>query len=201
MLWALPLLATVAAQNNDIYEIPWVNTFRQGFNFQCPHGEVLVAIRSYFSEKEGCDRLWTFDCQRTPEGLGEPTDCWWDDINRAGMEWYVPWDVWSSTLYIVNFSDHLHIYCLLVLQMWAETYWKKTKVANLDQVRVFCDNGKLALGYIWYVQMVQQIKHLSLPPNQQSQPVCYISVYISGGISRAFKGCKDQQSLHVMICL
>jgi len=65
----------------------WVNSFRQGFNFQCPHGEALVAVRSYFSEAAGCDRLWTFECQATPQGLGEPTDCWWDDINRAGLEW------------------------------------------------------------------------------------------------------------------
>ncbi|XP_062412121.1 dermatopontin [Sardina pilchardus] len=74
-------------QPNYVYGEPWVNQFRQGFNFQCPHGEALVAIRSYFSEKEGMDRVWSFECQRTPYGLGEPTDCWWDDINRAGLEW------------------------------------------------------------------------------------------------------------------
>lgn len=86
---ALSLLATVAAQSPDHYDMDWVNSYRQGFNFQCPHGEVLVAIRSYFSEVDGSDRLWSFECQPTPEGLGEPSDCWWDDINRAGMEWWV----------------------------------------------------------------------------------------------------------------
>ncbi|MEQ2285116.1 hypothetical protein AMECASPLE_028560 [Ameca splendens] len=84
---ALSLLATVAAQSNDHYDMGWVNGYRQGFNFQCPHGEVIVAIRSYFSENEGSDRLWSFECQPTPENLGEPSDCWWDDINRAGLEW------------------------------------------------------------------------------------------------------------------
>ena len=86
---AFSLLATVAAQSQDHYDMGWVNGYRQGFNFQCPHGEVLVAIRSYFSEADGSDRLWSFECQPTPEGLGEPSDCWWDDINRAGMEWWV----------------------------------------------------------------------------------------------------------------
>ncbi|KAJ0032148.1 hypothetical protein NQD34_002229 [Periophthalmus magnuspinnatus] len=82
------MLGSVAPQHNtDHYDMGWVNAYRQGFNFQCPHGEVLVAIRSYFSEKEGSDRLWSFECQATPEGLGQPTDCWWDDINRAGLEW------------------------------------------------------------------------------------------------------------------
>ncbi|KAI3369054.1 hypothetical protein L3Q82_026023, partial [Scortum barcoo] len=84
---ALSLLATVAAQSHDHHDMGWVNGYRQSFNFQCPHGEVLVAIRSYFSEQDGSDRLWSFECQPTPEGLGEPSDCWWDDINRAGMEW------------------------------------------------------------------------------------------------------------------
>ncbi|XP_036401421.1 dermatopontin-like [Megalops cyprinoides] len=87
LLWALPLLTAVSGQPNYIPDEPWVNVYRQGFNFQCRHGEVLVAIRSYFSEEEGSDRLWTFECQPTPQGLGEPTECWWDDINRAGMEW------------------------------------------------------------------------------------------------------------------
>ena len=87
----LPLLLLLAAltcaQPNDLYDEPWINQYRQGFNFQCPHGEALVAIRSYFSEKDGSDRLWSFECQPTPYSLGEPTDCWWDDINRGGMEW------------------------------------------------------------------------------------------------------------------
>ncbi|KAG7467059.1 hypothetical protein MATL_G00149320 [Megalops atlanticus] len=87
LLWALPLLAVVSGQPNYIPDEPWVNSFRQGFNFQCPHGEALVAIRSFYSASEGSDRLWTFECQPTPAGLGEPTECWWDDINRAGMEW------------------------------------------------------------------------------------------------------------------
>lgn len=85
----LSLLATVAPQSRDHHDMDWVNAYRQGFNFQCPHGEALVAIRSYFSEAEGSDRLWSFECQPTPEGLGEPSDCWWDDINRAGLEWWV----------------------------------------------------------------------------------------------------------------
>ncbi|KAM3618988.1 uncharacterized protein V6R79_001326 [Siganus canaliculatus] len=84
---ALPLLAMVSAQSHDHHDMGWVNGYRQGFNFQCPHGEVIVAIRSYYSEQEGSDRLWSFECQATPEGLGEPSDCWWDDISRAGMEW------------------------------------------------------------------------------------------------------------------
>ncbi|TKS74821.1 Dermatopontin 22 kDa extracellular matrix protein [Collichthys lucidus] len=87
VLVALSLLAMVAAQSQDHYDMDWVNAYRQGFNFQCPHGEALVAIRSYYNEQEGSDRLWSFECQATPEGLGEPTDCWWDDISRAGMEW------------------------------------------------------------------------------------------------------------------
>lgn len=87
---ALSLLAaTAAAQSHDHHDMGWVNGYRQGFNFQCPHGEVLVAIRSYYSQQDGSDRLWSFECQPTPEGLGEPSDCWWDDINRAGMEWWV----------------------------------------------------------------------------------------------------------------
>ncbi|KAI4892007.1 hypothetical protein NFI96_034218, partial [Prochilodus magdalenae] len=75
---------------NYIYDEEFVNTWRQGFNFQCPHGEALVAVRSYFSEEEGMDRLWSFECQPTPPSLGEPTECWWDDINRAGMECHAP---------------------------------------------------------------------------------------------------------------
>jgi len=85
------LFSTVNSQQGYMYETgeDWVNTWRQGFNFQCPHGELLVAIKSYFSGKEGSDRLWNFECQRTPYDWGEPSECWWDDINRAGMEWYV----------------------------------------------------------------------------------------------------------------
>ncbi|KAK7144726.1 hypothetical protein R3I94_010975 [Phoxinus phoxinus] len=88
-LCLLTLFSTVSSQQGDMYETgeDWVNTWRQGFNFQCPHGEALVAIKSYFSEKEGSDRLWNFECQRTPYDWGEPSECWWDDINRGGMEW------------------------------------------------------------------------------------------------------------------
>ncbi|XP_010775945.1 dermatopontin [Notothenia coriiceps] len=82
------LLVSVASQSQDHHDMGWVNGFRQSFNFQCPHGEVLVALRSFYSEADGMDRLWSFECQATPEGLGEPSDCWWDDINRGGMEWY-----------------------------------------------------------------------------------------------------------------
>lgn len=92
VLLALPLLMLFSsgnAQYGYMYDTgdEWVNSWRQGFNFQCPHGEVLVAIRSHFSAKEGSDRQWNFECQRTPYGWGEPSECWWDDINRAGMEW------------------------------------------------------------------------------------------------------------------
>ncbi|XP_063056311.1 dermatopontin [Engraulis encrasicolus] len=87
LLLLMLLAVLVRGQPNYIYDEPWVNQYRQGFNFQCPHGEALVAIRSYFSEKEGSDRLWSFECQKTPYNLGEPTECWWDDINRAGLEW------------------------------------------------------------------------------------------------------------------
>ncbi|KAG9277729.1 dermatopontin [Astyanax mexicanus] len=84
----LLLLASVAqTQPNYLQDEEWINTWRQGFNFQCPHGQALVAIKSYFSQSEGSDRLWSFECQPTPSTLGEPTECWWDDINRAGMEW------------------------------------------------------------------------------------------------------------------
>lgn len=90
-LCLLMVFSTAGAQHGYMHDTgeEWVNTWRQGFNFQCPHGEVLVAIRSYFSEKEGSDRLWNFECQRTPYDWGEPNECWWDDINRAGLEWYV----------------------------------------------------------------------------------------------------------------
>uniref|UniRef100_A0A8C2IHH5 Dermatopontin n=2 Tax=Cyprininae TaxID=2743694 RepID=A0A8C2IHH5_CYPCA len=88
-LCLLMVFSTASAQHGYMHDTgeEWVNTWRQGFNFQCPHGEVLVAIRSYFSEKEGSDRLWNFECQRTPYDWGEPNECWWDDINRAGLEW------------------------------------------------------------------------------------------------------------------
>lgn len=95
VLLGLSLLATAAAQypdhqsSHDHHDMGWINSYRQGFNFQCPHGEVMVAVRSYYNEQEGSDRLWSFECQPTPEGLGEPSDCWWDDISRAGIEWWV----------------------------------------------------------------------------------------------------------------
>ncbi|KAK1169749.1 dermatopontin-like [Acipenser oxyrinchus oxyrinchus] len=88
LLCALPFLAVVTGQPNFIPDEPWVSMYRQGFNFQCPHGEVIMAIRSYFSEKVGSDRLWTFESQPTPSTMGESTECWWDDINRGGQEWY-----------------------------------------------------------------------------------------------------------------
>lgn len=73
--------------HHDYSDDAWVNLFRQGFNFQCPHGQVIVAIRSTFSKKEGSDRQWNYGCMPTPFEFGEPTECWWEDINRAGMEW------------------------------------------------------------------------------------------------------------------
>lgn len=87
LLSALLASAAAQAQAQDHHDMGWVNGYRQGFNFQCPHGELLVAIRSYYSEQEGSDRLWSFECQPAPEGLGAPSDCWWDDLNLAGMEW------------------------------------------------------------------------------------------------------------------
>ncbi|XP_062306684.1 dermatopontin [Osmerus eperlanus] len=87
LFWVLPLAVVVLGLPDDLRDMGWVNEFRQGFNFQCPHGELLVALRSYFSQAEGSDRLWSFECQPAPWGLGEPSDCWWDDLNRAGMEW------------------------------------------------------------------------------------------------------------------
>ncbi|CAI9540863.1 unnamed protein product [Staurois parvus] len=73
--------------HHDDSDDHWVNLFRQGFNFQCPHGQVVVAIRSTFSKKEGSDRQWNYGCMPTPFEFGEPTECWWEEINRAGMEW------------------------------------------------------------------------------------------------------------------
>ncbi|XP_005993462.1 dermatopontin [Latimeria chalumnae] len=91
----VPLVAVVWGQYYDYYNYydaspdeEWINLHRQGFNFQCPHGEAVVAIRSLFNKKEGSDRLWSFACQPTPETMGEPTECWWEEINRAGLEWY-----------------------------------------------------------------------------------------------------------------
>ncbi|XP_053492822.1 dermatopontin [Ictalurus furcatus] len=84
----LLLLATIIhTQPNYFHGEEWVNAWRQGFNFQCPHGEALVAIKSYFSEEEGSDRVWSFECQPTPTTIGEPSACWWDELNLAGMEW------------------------------------------------------------------------------------------------------------------
>ncbi|XP_036090580.1 dermatopontin [Rousettus aegyptiacus] len=99
LLWALLPLATVAQGQYGDYGYPyqqyhdygddgWVNLNRQGFSFQCPHGQVVVAVRSIFSKKEGSDRQWNYACAPTPQSLGEPTECWWEEINRAGMEWY-----------------------------------------------------------------------------------------------------------------
>uniref|UniRef100_A0A3Q2YZ55 Dermatopontin n=1 Tax=Hippocampus comes TaxID=109280 RepID=A0A3Q2YZ55_HIPCM len=83
---AVSVRAQFQPQLHEHHDMGWVNGYRQGFSFQCPHGEALVAIRSYFSAADGSDRLWSFECQPTPEGLGHPTDCWWDDINRAGVQ-------------------------------------------------------------------------------------------------------------------
>uniref|UniRef100_A0A5F9CHV1 Dermatopontin n=1 Tax=Oryctolagus cuniculus TaxID=9986 RepID=A0A5F9CHV1_RABIT len=100
LLWALLPLVTMAwGQYGDYYGYPyqqyhdysddgWVNLNRQGFSYQCPHGQVVVAVRSIFNKKEGSDRQWNYACMPTPQSLGEPTECWWEEINRAGMEWY-----------------------------------------------------------------------------------------------------------------
>ncbi|XP_027002117.1 dermatopontin isoform X3 [Tachysurus fulvidraco] len=82
----LLLVTIIHTQPHYFHGEEWINAWRQGFNFQCPHGEALVAIKSYFSEEEGSDRLWSFECQPTPATLGEPSACWWDDLNLAGME-------------------------------------------------------------------------------------------------------------------
>ncbi|NXW73257.1 dermatopontin [Hirundo rustica] len=92
----LPLVTVAWGQYGDYYYGPynygdndeWVNVYRQGFNFQCPHGQVIVAVRSVFSKKEGSDRLWNYACMPASQSLGEPTECWWEEINRAGTEWY-----------------------------------------------------------------------------------------------------------------
>lgn len=91
----LPLVTVAWGQYSDYYYSPynygdndeWVNVYRQGFNFQCPHGQVIVAVRSVFSKKEGSDRLWNYACMPASQSLGEPTECWWEEINRAGTEW------------------------------------------------------------------------------------------------------------------
>lgn len=97
-LWVLLALVTVAwgqygdygypyQQYHDYSDDGWVNLNRQGFSYQCPHGQVVVAVRSIFNKKEGSDRQWNYACMPTPQNLGEPTECWWEEINRAGMEW------------------------------------------------------------------------------------------------------------------
>nr|XP_036879872.1 dermatopontin [Manis javanica] len=97
VLWLLLPLVTVAwgqygdygypyQQYHDYSDDGWVNLNRQGFSYQCPHGQVVVAVRSIFSKKEGSDRQWNYACMPTPQSLGEPTECWWEEINRAGME-------------------------------------------------------------------------------------------------------------------
>ncbi|EDM09346.1 dermatopontin (predicted), isoform CRA_c [Rattus norvegicus] len=100
LLWVLlPLVSTAWGQYGDYGYHPyqqyqdysddgWVNLNRQGFSYQCPHGQVVVAVRSIFNKKEGSDRQWNYACMPTPQSLGEPTECWWEEINRAGMEWY-----------------------------------------------------------------------------------------------------------------
>uniref|UniRef100_V9KD74 Dermatopontin n=1 Tax=Callorhinchus milii TaxID=7868 RepID=V9KD74_CALMI len=82
------LIAVVCCQNYPPDDVHWINLYRQGFNFQCPPGEAVVALRSYFNKEEGSDRLWSFECMPTPLSMGEATECWWDELNRAGLEWY-----------------------------------------------------------------------------------------------------------------
>lgn len=48
----------------------------------------LRAVCLHFNKKEGSDRQWNYACMPTPQSLGEPTECWWEEINRAGKEWY-----------------------------------------------------------------------------------------------------------------
>ncbi|XP_055500637.1 dermatopontin [Leucoraja erinacea] len=82
------LIVAVYGQNYPPPDVYWVNQYRQGFNFQCPDGEALVVIQSYFDQNEGPDRVWSFECMPTPEDLGQVTECWWDDIMHPGLEWY-----------------------------------------------------------------------------------------------------------------
>ncbi|XP_041066500.1 dermatopontin [Carcharodon carcharias] len=84
----IALISVVYGQDYLPSDVYWVNLYRQGFNFQCPQGEALVGIQSYYDNEGGSDRVWSFECMPTPEGMGEATECWWDDINRAGLEWY-----------------------------------------------------------------------------------------------------------------
>ncbi|OXB83324.1 UNVERIFIED_CONTAM: hypothetical protein H355_001761 [Colinus virginianus] len=89
LLWVfLPLVSVAWGQYGDYYYGPynygdndeWVNVYRQGFNFQCPHGQVIVAIRSVFSKKEGSDRLWNYACMPAAQSLGTrpaQTTGWW----------------------------------------------------------------------------------------------------------------------------
>lgn len=117
-LCLLMLFSTVSSQQGYMDENgeDWLNTWRQGFNFQCPHGEALVAIKSYFSEKEGSDRRWNFECQRTPYDWGEPSECWWDDINRAGMEWYVCMYVDASVLSNTGLCSSMYMHFNAIVQ-------------------------------------------------------------------------------------
>ncbi|XP_060689046.1 dermatopontin [Hemiscyllium ocellatum] len=82
------LVIVVHGQNYPPSDVQWVNRYRQGFNFQCYPGEALVSIQSYYDKSEGSDRVWSFECMPTPQEMGEVTECWWDDIQRAGLEWY-----------------------------------------------------------------------------------------------------------------
>ncbi|XP_048459185.1 dermatopontin [Rhincodon typus] len=81
------LIIVVHGQNYPPPEVQWVNLYRQGFNFQCHPGEALVSIQSYYDKSEGSDRVWSFECMPTPQGMGEATECWWDDTQQAGLEW------------------------------------------------------------------------------------------------------------------
>uniref|UniRef100_UPI00398ED646 dermatopontin n=1 Tax=Pristiophorus japonicus TaxID=55135 RepID=UPI00398ED646 len=82
------LIIVVYGQNYPPPEVHWINLYRQGFNFQCQPGEALIGIQSYFEKEEGSDRVWNFECSPTTVGMGQVTECWWDDINQAGLEWY-----------------------------------------------------------------------------------------------------------------
>ncbi|XP_069748468.1 dermatopontin [Narcine bancroftii] len=81
------LITVVYCQNYFPSDVHWINQYRQGFNFQCPSGEALVVVQSYYDKSQGSDRLWSFECMPTSYEMGEVTECWWDDIMRAGIEW------------------------------------------------------------------------------------------------------------------
>ncbi|XP_048834054.1 dermatopontin-like isoform X2 [Brienomyrus brachyistius] len=148
-----------------------------GFNFQCPHGELLVAVRSYFSAAEGSDRLWTFECQPPPHYLGEPTECWWDDINRAGMEWF---SVCSKNAMVAGvqsqyFSSVLdrewQFYCCRYGRRCPYSCWRTTDVPEY-----YREEGDMTVpGYGYFIRGAQTTFSGVLRDRQWKYIVCRIT--------------------------